>query len=267
MPSAVSEIPSGFHRQGAWPQAERSTDLFRRRRKRLAGFVLAIAVQAGFLALLVISRPVIAPPEKLTKELTLFLPRLPRAAPPPLALPAPAQQAAPRLTAPLAIIPAPLPNPLRAAPMAPDLSQLGQFLFGCTPEQWSSLTPEQRAECPRPGEGIAVQQAPNLLGSPSHVQDNARWANALAHEQSPVLLPGASPKSFGFTIMAVDSSGKVSGFLGSVLDGTLADPETWPTEDVTTYAPEDFYKREQDYAAWNKAHGGVPPSATPAGKQ
>ena len=49
-----------------------------RRAERWAGAALALLVQAGFLALLVVSRPLIAPPEKLARELTLFLPRLPK---------------------------------------------------------------------------------------------------------------------------------------------------------------------------------------------
>src|SRR4051794_27097354 len=90
-----------------------------RRPERLAGFVLAMLVQAGFLALLVISRPTFAPQEEPTKELTLFLPRLPRTAPAPMALPAPRMRAPRSLVAPVPMVPAPIfPNTLRAAPIA-----------------------------------------------------------------------------------------------------------------------------------------------------
>ena len=172
-----------------------SIDNAAKHRQRLAGAILAIAVQAGLLALLVISRPVIAPPEKLAKELTLFLPRLPPAPAPPVSLSAPAKQAAPRLTAPRPIVPAPPPlGALRAAPAAPDLSQLGRSLFGCAIETWSSLTPEQRAKCPRPGEGLTVRSAPDLLHPPpSRSKDEAYWQEQWAEDHwSPPACPGGA---------------------------------------------------------------------------
>jgi hypothetical protein len=36
--------------------------------------------------------------------------------------------------------------------------------------------------------------------------------------------------------------------------GGSSDPETWPTYSVTTYTRGDFYKIEQAYDAWHKAH-------------
>jgi hypothetical protein len=71
------------------------------------------------------------------------------------------------------------------------------------------------------------------------------------------LLPGASPHGLGLKVIGVDTSGKVTGLLGS-----SADPETWPTYEVTTYAQEDFYKREQAYDAWHKDHPTAQASAT-----
>jgi hypothetical protein len=240
-------------------------DLSRRRPERLFGFVLAIAVQAGFLALLLISRPTFAPQEKFTKELTLFLPRLPRAAPPPISLPAPARETPPILAAPAPIVPLPPSlNTLRAAPMAPDLSGLGQSLFGCALEKWSSLTPEQRAKCVRPGEGFAVQDAPNLMGSPSRVQDNARWANALAHEQSPLWLPCTGP---GYAPSGATVGVDFKCLFDRESDGTLSDPETWPTYGVKYETPEDFYKAAQASQARHSIHGGESPIAPSAHSQ
>src|SRR4051812_40286551 len=126
-----------------------------RRAERFAGALLAIAVQALFIALLVFSRSVTAPPEQLVRELTLILPRLPRLlTPPPASAPVPREIPAPSVpVAPVIVTP-----PLPLAPSAPsplDLHALGQSIWGCAPEKWSSLTPEQRSHCTRPGEGMA----------------------------------------------------------------------------------------------------------------
>ena len=70
-----------------------------------------------------------------------------------------------------------------------DLRGFGRTLFGCAPEHYADLPPEEREHCPKPGESLAYEP-PDLMGGPSHVKDNPRWANALAHKQSPLLLPG-----------------------------------------------------------------------------
>ena len=97
--------------------------------------------------------------------------------------------------APSPIVPGPpLPNALRAAPAAPDLSGLGQSLFGCAPETWSSLTPEQRAKCPRPGEGMTVRSAPDLLHPPRQTKDEDYWQEQWAEDHwSPGPCPGGAP--------------------------------------------------------------------------
>jgi len=123
------------------------------------------------------------------------------------------------------------PAPVRVAPLPffpvpqsvpqSDLRGFGRALFGCAPEHYAGLPPEERAHCPKPGEGLAANPPPDLLnGDRSHVKDNARWANALAHEQSPLLLPGG----ILFPLAT----------LGAILDGSIADrtsafrdPEKW----------------------------------------
>lgn len=62
--------------------------------------------------------------------------------------------------------------PSYAPPVAPpDVSGMGQALFGCAPENIPNLTPDQRAHCSngftRPGENALVEPK-------SHVQDLAR---------------------------------------------------------------------------------------------
>jgi hypothetical protein len=223
---------------------------------RLTGAVLALLLQIGFIAAFLHALPLMTPPKQLARELTFFLPRLAPA-------PAPVKtEATPRATSLPVFVPPPLFSlPASPAPSAPStaLQNFGQALFGCAPETYSSLTPQQKAACLRPGEGVAIQEFPNLMGAPSHVKDNARWANALAHEKSPLLLPGAkqdglglgvfSVKLVGVKIIGVDESGSVTGLLGR--EGL---PESWPSYDVKTYAPEDFYKIAPADDAWNKAH-------------
>ena len=153
-----------------------------RRSDRWTGAVLAILMQAGLLALLIVSRPQFAPPQNLPEELIFVLPRLEKAAPPAPPTPARSGQTTiePRTAEPVA---PPNYTPTPAAP--PDLQGLGQSIFGCAPETWSSLTPEQRARCPRPGEGSAIREAPDLLHPPpSQAKDGDHWAAELASRKS-----------------------------------------------------------------------------------
>src|SRR6185437_10328416 len=82
--SAASETRLGFLSAGSVAAAaERSmTVLGLRRADRLAGAALAIAMQAGFLALLILSHPLPAPPQKLARELIFLFPPLPHVEPP-----------------------------------------------------------------------------------------------------------------------------------------------------------------------------------------
>jgi len=222
-------------------------------RHRLAGAAGALLLQGGFILILMASLPVLRPPAQLARELTLFLPR-----------PTPAQPRSGSATlqaAPVIITPA-LPQPLErtvpgvvpAAPAPiPGLQNFGQALNGCAPEQYARLTPEQQALCPRPGAGVAIQEFSNLMGAPSHVKDEAHWRDEWAREQSPALLPCG-----GFV--------NVMCLLGKIADGSLGDygdPSRWPHYAVKQLASEDFYKVEQAYDAWGKAHPNPPAPPQP----
>jgi hypothetical protein len=145
----------------------------RRLSDRLIGSAAAIALQAGFLLLLLQSVQILKPPPKLAREMTLFLPRL---------RPAPAQQSAPRVAAPPIVhIPVPShvpPPPADAAPSAADVQGLGRALFGCAPEAYANLPPEDRAHCPRPGENVPPS-AEEELNPRSHSKDAATWEEDL----------------------------------------------------------------------------------------
>ena len=135
----------------------------------------------------------------------------------------------------------PLPQPVPQA----DLRAFGQALLDCAPENYANLPPEVRNHCPKPGEGLALNPPLALPGEErSHVKDNARWANALAHKQSPLLLPGG----INFPVA----------LLGAVLDGSIADsssafrdPQKWP---VYQDAPKPRAPHDADrgYEAWRR---------------
>lgn len=224
-------------------------------RDHLAGGVLALLVQAGFLLLVLLSPSRSTRPANPERETLLFFP--------PLAVPAPStidargphrKRSVPSATRPAAPMP-----PVAASPLAPpsDLAGFGQALFGCAPENYADLPPDQRAHCPKPGEGLAIKEQPDLMGTPSHVKDNARWANAMAHKQTLPMLPGGML----FPLAA----------LGAVLNGSIAephsafrDPEQWPSErDPGQFMPHNLDEQEHVYDAWNRKHAAAAPDCVP----
>lgn len=145
----------------------------RRLSDRLIGSAAALALQAGFLLLLLQSVHILKPPTKLAQEMTLILPRL---------RPAPVQEAAPRAVAPPIVraMPAePIPSPSQGAPPSDaDVQGLGRALFGCAPEAYAGLAPEQRAHCPKPGANVPPSAEEELYPR-SHAKDAATWQEDL----------------------------------------------------------------------------------------
>jgi hypothetical protein len=77
--------------------------------------------------------------------------------------------------------------PSLAPPVAPpDITGLGQALFGCAPENIPNLTPDQRAHCTnsftRPDENAVIEPK-------SHVKDPARRAAEMATKNTPGRIP------------------------------------------------------------------------------
>jgi hypothetical protein len=213
---------------------------------RITAGILTLGVQAALLALLIFSHGAQVARDRLEPETIFLLPPLPRI----LSPPAPHATARPRARQPIPDIAVPqsaAPPSFNAAPAPPsadDLRNLGQGIFGCSIENWSSLRREQQAHCTRPGEGFAIQSAPDLLGTPSHVKDEAHWQAEWAREQSPALLPCG-----GF----VD----VLCLIGKIANGSLSDygdPKTWPSYAVKPLSKEELYKLEQTYQQWHKDH-------------
>ena len=221
--------------------------------ERAASTAAALLLQALFLLLLLQALNVAPAHKELARELTLFLPRLPSplTAPPSRSAPqAPGIQSTVR---PLVIS----PPSSSAIPLVPpsSLQGFGQALNDCAPQNYANLNEDEKAKCTRPGQGVAVQQAPDLMGVPSQVKDPARWANALAHEQSAPWLPCtmAIHTYFG-SGPAFDPICLAKAFA----DGTMSDPMTWPTYETKRLQPEDFFTIEQAYNDWHAVHAKTP---------
>ena len=211
-----------------------------RRSSQLAGAAGALLLQSGFAFLFLYSMPNFRPPRDLGRELTVILRPMPRPV-----IPTAAPVTGPRPTAPIIqSIPQWVAPPASTAPppVVPGISNFGQALNGCALERYNSLTPDQRARCPRPGEGVAIQEEPNLMGAPSHVKEEAYWQAEWAREKSPIWLP-CTGGFIDFICLAQ-----------KIANGSLVDPRTWPIYETKQLAPGDFYKIEQAYDAWNKEH-------------
>lgn len=229
----------------------------RLKRDHLAGGVLALLVQAGFLLLALLSPLHSTRTAGPARETLLFFP--PPAAPAPSTIDARGprgKRIAPSDTLAVSAIASP---PVAASPLAPPsgLAGFGQALFGCAPEHYADLTPDQRAHCPKPGEGLANKEEPDLMGIQSHVKGNARWANAMAHKQTLPMLPGGML----FPLVA----------LGAVLDGSISephsafrDPDQWPSErDPAQFMPHRLDEQEHVYDDWNRKHAAAAPDCAP----
>jgi len=143
-------------------------------RGRTLGATLALLVQAGFLSLVLLSpsRPA-RPLAGLAHETILLLRPLttPKAAT--IDARGPARRAKNTLPIIVPVVP-PSATPSLAPPSG--LAGFGQALFGCAPEHYADLTPDQRAHCPKPGEGMAKNDDKDLGAEPrSHAKYEARW--------------------------------------------------------------------------------------------
>jgi hypothetical protein len=145
-------------------------------KQRAFGATLALLVQAGFLQLILVSPS--HPPHRadFPHETILLFSRL--------AMPAPslidARGSRKKRTAPgLAPVPPPIVTPpfATALPVPPSgLAGFGRSLFGCAPEYYATLSPEERAHCPKPGEGLAKNDDRDLNEPPrSHAKYEAMW--------------------------------------------------------------------------------------------
>ena len=221
--------------------------------ERARGAVLALLVQASFVAMVLLSSQRPVPLRTLAHETILIL----HPTPPPSTIDARAP--APLRATPPIVLPPPSAPPIMIAPLAPPggIAGFGRSLFGCAPEHYAELTPDEKAHCPKPGEGMAGNQRPDLMRTRSHVKDEAHWRQEWVRVHSAALLPCG------------DFAANISCLLGKILDGSLGDygdPSTWPTYVVQQLPDRDFRKIEETYQTWRKGHP-VPPPKTEALKQ
>jgi hypothetical protein len=152
---------------------------------RLSSAALALLLQALFIAAFLHAFSQAPPARQLAHEITFFLPRLSHTPSSPSQIDA----TTPPVAAPFIVTP-PRPDVTTAPLVSPQtLQNFGQALSGCAPETYANLTPEQRAHCARPSDGVAIQGAPGLTGMPSHVKDEALWAAGLTERNTPARVP------------------------------------------------------------------------------
>ncbi len=208
---------------------------------RLPAVLLTVLLHGVLLALLVYSFQRFVAPRGPARETLLRLPRL--IEPKPRTIDA---RGNPRSnTGPPLFVPP--ERPARAPPNAanpPDVRALGRALFNCTPEAYANMAREQRVRCERPGEGMAMLEPPNLMGTRSHVKDEAHWQAEWAREQSPVVLPCLGGLNV-LCLLKVIATGDFS---------EVTDPRKWPTYEVKQIPPEDFRKIEAAYDSWHRVH-------------
>jgi hypothetical protein len=165
-------------------------------RDRTSGAALALLVQASFVLMLLLSRPV-TPRHPLAHETILLLHALPNLT----SRTIDARGADQRRIAPVQVPLLPnLAPPVLAPPSG--IAGFGRSLFGCAPEHYADLPPDEKTHCPKPGEGMAVNHPPDLLNPPkSRAKDEALWQEQWAedHWVPPVCPPSETP--VGFCVM------------------------------------------------------------------
>ena len=149
---------------------------------RARGAVLALLVQAAFGLMLVMTRTATQTRLSPVNETLLLLRALPRPAPSSLPATAPSRIRRPVIPLIIPAVPSLTPVPQLAPPSG--IAGFGHSLFGCAPERYADLPPDEKAHCPKPGEGLAVNQPPDLLNPPkSHAKDEALWLEELAERR------------------------------------------------------------------------------------
>ena len=162
---------------------------------RARGGALALLVQAGFVAMLLLSSRHAGPPPRAARETILLLHSLPKVPSQTIdARGAPSRVRRPAIPLIIPAMPSFKPLPSLAPPSG--IAGFGRSLFGCAPEHYADLPPDEKAHCPKPGEGLAINQPPDLLNPPkSHAKDEAVWQEQWAedHWVPAVCPPGGGP--------------------------------------------------------------------------
>src|SRR5665213_3313419 len=155
--------------------------------QRTLALFVALALQISFLLLLAQAGLKPSSVRQPDREMTLTLRPLPTAR---LAAPSRAARPAPQITVirPEVTAPTQAPSAFSVIPIIPPgaIQGFGQALNDCAPQNYADLPEDRKANCTRPGAGVAVQQAPNLMGAPPPVRNNDIWAAQLAARNTPL---------------------------------------------------------------------------------
>jgi len=158
-------------------------------RHRARGAALALLVQAIFVLMILLSSQRPVPLRSVAHETILLLHPLPT----PQTIDARGTVARRMTPVQIPILPNLAPPVLAPPVLAPPsgIAGFGRSLFGCAPERYADLPPDEKAHCPKPGEGLAVNPPPDLLNAPrSHAKYEALWQEELAERRWMPMCPG-----------------------------------------------------------------------------
>jgi len=173
-------------------------------RHRARGAALALLVQVSFLLLLLLPSQHHLPMRPIEHEAIFLLPPLKKSAP--HTIDARGTEERPVAQVPIPSVPSialSVPGPPVLGPPS-GIAGFGRSLFGCAPEHYADLTPDERAHCPKPGEGMAKSDDNDLATPPrSHAKDELLWQEQWAEEHYvPAVCPlGDGPGAVAHCVM------------------------------------------------------------------
>lgn len=132
----------------------------------------------------------VAPKEIILQLITPKAPAKPKTKNPETTKPKTVREAAPDF------VPPPIFTPPPSA-TAPSLNGLNHQLFGCSPDQLATATPEERAACASASLGPKYDPgATDWRDHTNRSKNAAQWARDRARKNAPLLLPCMSPDGF-----------------------------------------------------------------------
>jgi len=94
---------------------------------------------------------------------------------------------------------------------APSLNGLNHQLFGCSPDQLATATPEERAACASASLGPTYDPgATDYRDHTNRSKNAAQWARDRARKNAPLLLPCMSPQAAGVSLYTLYCLGKAA---------------------------------------------------------
>jgi len=160
--------------------------------RKFAGGAIVLALHLLVIAMLLRATQWHAEPATVVKEIIIHLIAPPK---PPQSKPEEEKKIAPRTESPSTARPYSF-TPPTTLPAMPS-SGLNQQLFGCTPDQLATASPEQRAHCA--SASLGPRYDPSATDYRDHTdrsKNTAQWFRDRARKNAPMLLPCMSPAGF-----------------------------------------------------------------------